>query len=96
MKSAKEMFEELGYKLTFYHTKPKEVECYQFIYECNENSPRRIEFRKDNLGTCLYISYEGLFEGIYHNRLPFKILNAINKQVEELGWNNEKTRQFYR
>lgn len=86
MKSAREMFEELGYKLTFYHTKPKEAEFYQFIYETKDNAPRRIEFRKDKLGTCLYISYEELFEGIYHNRLPFKILKAINKQVEELNW----------
>ena len=85
-KTAKEMFEELGFELTFCHTKPKEVEFYQFVYECKENSPRRIEFRKDKFGTCLYISYEELFEGIYHNRLPFKILKAINKQIEELHW----------
>ena len=68
-KSAKEMFEELGYDLV-------ETTSYMMYYHNEEND--------------IYIWF-------YNNRKTIEIVNeftldmlkAINKQVEELGWNNE-------
>ena len=73
---AKEMFEELGYKLdkearfgaVVSYTQYCRDGCCRIYDLCFYN--KSIEVQED------YISY--------------KLLQAINKQVEELGWNNEK------
>lgn len=75
-KSAKEMFEKLGYKLdketrfgaTVSYTKYCSDGCCRLYDLCFYNN-KRVEFQED------YISYE--------------LLQAINKQVEELGWLDE-------
>lgn len=71
MKSAKEMFEELGYKLI-------QDDAIWLIY--NFDNKFNIEFYKPqqniHVGT-----KEALFSTIYTDDLQ-----AINKQIEELGW----------
>lgn len=94
--TAKEMFDELGYKLMFYHLHPETTEEYQFIYESKDewNNPTRIEFRKCKNGVFeLYISQLEITHNIYDSRLPLSVLQAINKQVKELGWYERKRKQ---
>jgi hypothetical protein len=72
-KSAKELFEELDYR--------KSV-CNDGIWFDNsdgENEGDAIHFHNDK-----YIELLGDFEII-----ELDLLKAINKQIEELGWNNE-------
>ena len=80
-KSAKEMFEELGYELI-------------------SSSHNRKVFKKDNLVTSYTIVFEYCAKtiniyssingkGFNSKNMTMKELQAINKQVEELGWNNE-------
>lgn len=79
MKSAKEMFEKLEF------TKEKENRC--FIQYENKKMSRYIEFISNISDSCHQIT-------CYHKGLIFKTnihltleeLQAINKQVEELGW----------
>ena len=90
--TAKEMFEELGYKLICSHLKPKEVDNYQFIYENPDNNPRWIEFRKTEGKLYLYISHRKLFDNIYDDKISIDIVKAIKKQldeIEERGDNND-------
>ena len=77
MKTAKEMFEELGYKTSGKSTR---YICYR---------------KKEKIGEC-YIEFDlkkKVIENNKHYSLSCGIsvdeLQAINKQVEELGWNNE-------
>lgn len=67
---AKEMFEELGYKMTM---KTKKVICYDIN---NELERRAIWF-------C--IPSKRFIIGAYQY-VTLKELKAINKQIEELGW----------
>lgn len=74
MKSAKEMFEELGYiyfenefRITYQNYK---------ISEC-----KLIELNLKEKKMWLADDSEEVFE------LSFKEIKAINKQIEELGWN---------
>lgn len=74
--TAKEMFEQLGYKLT------KENSLYIYYQKDTGNT---IRIDKDSK------SIEKYVEDIYQNRnsygyITYKELQAINKQVEELGW----------
>lgn len=80
-KSAKEMFEELGYK-------------YDYIQ--NKNSEDTITYHKDNLHIQFnliskLIVLQNDTSYIYYGTATFFInkdlLKAINKQIEELGWN---------
>ncbi len=90
---AKEMFEEAGYKLIFSHLHPETAKEYQFVYENEDEygSPTWIEFRKNSNGTFeLYISQLEILHNIYDRRLPLNVLQAINKQCEELGCANEQ------
>ena len=82
--SAKEMFEELGYKLM------NDCEYYLFYEKpLKENT----EYENDYL----HISFEKkdkAFIKTYGDDnspeiITMEELKAINKQVEELGWNNE-------
>lgn len=80
-KSAKEMFEELGY---------------EYDYIQNKNNEDTITYHKDNLHIQFnliskLIVFQNDTSYIYYAIATFFInkdlLKAINKQVEELGWN---------
>lgn len=73
--AAKEMFEDLGYKKIC-------DDVNYIIYSCEEVF--EIRFYKPQQNFSVY--YE---EEIY-NTIDIEELQAINKQVEELGWNKEK------
>ena len=78
--TAKEMFEKLGYKLH------ESYNYLQYVFESEET--------KDLL---FYIEFDTDIKKIlidcnrkdYINDLSMQELQAINKQIEELGWNNE-------
>lgn len=70
MKTAKEMFEELGYKPFGKNSK----------YICYRNKASFIEFDLD--GKCILTNKPSTT----FNHITLKELQAINKQVEELGW----------
>lgn len=71
MKSAKELFKELGYKRL-----PKKYNKNMILYETRKES-KVIFFSL----TDKRIQFSSYF------RYSIQELNAINKQVEELGWN---------
>lgn len=87
--TAKEMFEKLGYRLTFSKLHPETAREYQFIYESKDESPSCIEFRKTEKEVCLYITQGTILNTIPDTRMSINTLKAINKQIEELGWDNE-------
>ena len=80
MKSVKKMFEDLGY---------------EYDYIQNENSEDTITYHKDNLhiqfnliGKQVVVQNDSSYE-FYGHAVFFidqDLLQAINKQVEELGW----------
>ena len=78
--SAKEMFKKLGYK------KSNEYKKINIISYYNEELNWRIDF--DNKFHCItgtyYVDDEEFERGYV---IDMKELQAINKQVEELGWN---------
>lgn len=80
--SAKEMFEELGYKKCQYFTEPnKKLKYYKdddnvIIFYINM-IPEIMNKTFEKTG-----EYDGMCDGITTEELE-----AINKQVEELGWN---------
>lgn len=74
-KSAKEMFEELGYEIDT----TRETENHLFYvskYAIIDFDLLRGDFYKYN-------------QSGFRSPIDMKLLKAINKQVEELGWNNE-------
>ena len=84
MKSAKEMFEQLGY---------------EYDYIQNENSEDTITYHKDNLHIQFNLiskqvvvqndsSYEFYGHAVFF--INQDLLQAINKQVEELQWKVEE------
>ena len=75
--SAKEMFEKLGYD---YFDNGLRITCQNYeISEC-----KLIEFNLQEKKMWLADDSEEVVE------LSLKEIRAINKQVEELGWNNVK------
>lgn len=69
---AKEMFEELGY---FQRNKDTFIE-YVKIYDRNDSFANIQFIHEDKMvSMCIIEDYE-------------KVLKAINKQIEELGWND--------
>lgn len=90
--SAKEMFEELGYvKKDRYNLFTDELMDWNYVYvkydgnkfkEIHINSSTKLIFISDQFESQLVNQ---------HNTpvLSFEELKAINKQIEELGWNNE-------
>ena len=78
--SAKEMFEELGFK---FHSKDGDTTAY--ISDKIYNLAHKV----------VVVFYEGLNSISVHCGygksilITVDLLQAINKQVEELGWNNE-------
>ena len=81
-KSAKEMFEELGYKYS--------EDNYFISYIGNEDIKPvqyQIVFSKEYKSIETIPTWNG--QEHYFTRIDMKLLKVINKQVEELGWNNE-------
>lgn len=78
MKTAKEMFEELGYYLQ------NNTDC-EIEFMKNDVYKERIKFIKFYLGIREYTTYS---TKVYENAVTISTeeLKAINKQVEELGW----------
>lgn len=74
--SAKDIFEKYGY--TLYD------ETDEIIFYCTDYDS---EMQEDDQ----YIRFDKICKTIYSNKeICIKELEMINKQVEELGWNNEK------
>lgn len=73
-KSAKEMFEELGYK--------RQETLNQIIYE---NDWKLIEFNKNSFR--IYMNSKSPYQGfVLDNNL---IIKAITQQIKELRWSND-------
>ena len=78
-KSAKEMFEELGYEKERIYI---DGWLNQIVYQIrmkNDRKFKKIIFQYD----------EKVVDFLEYTSINMKELKAINKQVEELGWNNE-------
>lgn len=93
--SAKEMFEKLGYKqykhedsITYNHT-CKTYDDFEVSEHRYEDCIRFIE--NDEIGRFITTGREEFVDDYYEvfTLIPIdmKLLKAINKQVEELGWN---------
>lgn len=85
MKSAKEMFEELGYKLG---ETPYYERCIKYV--ANDGYIKReLEFWLDDK-----LIYNNLVYGDFQMKgsspIPMDLLQAINKQVKELKWKVEE------
>lgn len=94
MKSAKEMFEELGYE------KKNDENCGYLKAKVipNRINPERIEFKNISFINEKILISSYMTDALCMNReyidviLDIQELQAINKQVEELGWLDEITR----
>ena len=76
--TAKEMFEKLGYELK------QGVDFLLYVLESKENPDIQyyIEFETDIKTIIIDTNHKN-----FVNDITLKELQAINKQVEELGWN---------
>lgn len=75
--SARKMFEELGYIY--------QEEEYAIIYKNKGTVRYEISFSLEN--ECIELEPTINGESHYFTRIDMKLLEAINKQVAELGWN---------
>lgn len=80
MKSAKEMFEELGYT---YQESYFEEKLDEINYSKSGRWTPQINFNLNHKCVIVYTIYEDIKKPSAFN---VKILQAINKQIEELGW----------
>lgn len=92
--SAKEMFGELGYEFSDYSNESnKEDKLYAvYVYEIRKflkYSPqvlfKEVAFFPNLKKVKIYINLD--FNGLEEDLWSIEELQAINKQVEELGWN---------
>lgn len=83
VKTAREMFEELGYNL---HVNDELETMYKYIKDERVVIYIRFDNEEKTFGQFAFLdgSYAGSVD------IGFKELQAINKQVEELGWNDAK------
>ena len=77
LKSAREMFEELGYKET-----ENDIYFLKYYKTCKLMHDKEIKFHK--LDKTFTVKDDN---GINHRWINLKEIQAINKQIEELGWN---------
>jgi len=88
--SAKEMFEELGYKCT---RNDHLFISYVYLSKCYKNYYYNIEFSLKYKEITVRRYKGNFFRRIYSNEdmIGFYLddIQAINKQIEELGWLNE-------
>ena len=80
--SAKEMFEKLGYKET-----ENDIYFLKYYKICKLHHDKEIKFHKLDKTFCVKDDYGTLYRWI-----DLEELQAINKQVEELGWLNENNK----
>lgn len=85
MKSAREMFEELGYKevektdySVRYEGQPTMIGSYEFYIEI---------WKREEMDD--FLVRKATIQKEYVSNISGEELQAINKQVEEFGWNNE-------
>lgn len=71
--TAKEMFEKLGYV--------KLETLNQIIYQCERQF---LDFNKTSAEINLYMNGRTPYQGFQIS--DYKLIRAINKQIEELGW----------
>lgn len=98
MKTAKEMFEELGYKRVENHPKHENIEEYVFVTQdepyiqyYQEDATSYIGIRFDLCGKRVWVKgYKKDYKCHVECPLNANEIKAINKQVEELGWNDEQ------
>lgn len=82
---AAEMFDKLGYE--------RDESCDEILYSKYIDSDRcgveqhSISFDKENKTVEKYVREAGFSHKCYRAYINLKELQAINKQVEELGWN---------
>ena len=91
MKTAKEMFEELGYK--------NDVDSFGFLQYCSEFETRMtwdrfmVVFNKETkkwfVGHNYKIGFGDLKKEEYTNKIDDKLRSAIHQQMKELGWLDE-------
>lgn len=77
--SAKKMFEKLGYEYT--------EDNYFIFYQENTNKPVQYKIQFCKFEECVELIPQIDGKNHYFTRLNKKLLKAINKQIEELGWN---------
>ena len=77
--SAKEMFEELGYEFEI-----TEYEEFKPDYNYIDKNDNVIYFDLEDKELCFMPTNKQMII-----RQPLKFIQAINKQIEEFGWNNE-------
>lgn len=79
--TAKEMFEELGYKLKQYYVYEKVIptDTYYYVTSISFND-------RDFVHILTKMAGQGKEQDIVSS-LTLEELQAINKQIEELGWN---------
>lgn len=82
MKSAKELFEELGYKRL-----PKKYNKNMILYEINIIGS--VKHRKE-LKIIYFSLTDKRIQFSPYVRYSMQELKAINKQIEELGWNRKE------
>ena len=86
--TAKEMFEKLGfiYSECYYHHKLDSI-----LYKRTEKRANQVEFMLDRKLYKVFfeISNVGTYE-LLPSAVDMELHKAINKQIEELGWDNEK------
>lgn len=88
--TAKEMFEELGYELdneTIWYPEKYKYICYK-----NDLVIMLFSINDDNIHFDKFFHKLGIKQNDccnYSCPISYKELKAINKQIEELGWNNE-------
>jgi len=81
MKTAKEMFEELGYGCSFVRLHQEVIRINYIIdYDYSSN----VSFNIENKAFNVWFGKDNLSGGI-----TVDMLKAINKQIEELGWDKE-------
>ena len=77
--TAKEMFEKLGYGVRYSKSEKSNI---TFITVENDN----VEIKISDKGLVIFENKCNCFLGVCTD---FELMKAINKQIEELGWDNE-------
>lgn len=89
VKSAKEMFEELGYRKVIWEKNPKNI-CYRFD---DGGYIKQIIFRTCPYKFVTFEEWDEYSDGKPQGRfeVDLDLMVAINEQIKELGWlNNEQ------
>lgn len=83
--SAKEMFEKLGYELDI-------ITDFEILYHMKWeiSTTYWVSFNLINKSFECFVNSDSPFEPSKSYAIDIELLKAINKQVEELGWNNEQ------